>query len=193
MNPLRRTRREFLGYLGMSAVAASVAQSTAGSELPPVTNPRATDGDKRFEPNWAERLTVTVGQKDADLIGRDDRVLQAAVDYVARFGGGTVHVLPGTYTLRSSVVLPSKIRLLGSGAESIITKIPSETVDLAADSDWYDQEVTLQDAKVSASATASCCDRRIRTPAARRSSSERSSPARAIGSSWTTVCGKTCG
>jgi len=147
MNQLRSTRRGFLGYLGMSAVAASVVGSTTGSELPPVANPRATDGDERFEPNWAARLTVTVGQKDADLVGRDDRVLQAAVDYVARLGGGTVHVLPGTYTLRNAVSLPSKIRLLGSGTESIITKISSETVDLAADSDWYDQEVTLQNAK----------------------------------------------
>ncbi|MDA1049160.1 MAG: right-handed parallel beta-helix repeat-containing protein [Planctomycetota bacterium] len=143
----RDSRRRFLGYLGMSAVAAGVTGKVSGSELPIVTSPRATDGDERFEPNWGERLTITVGHKDADLVGHDDRVLQAAVDYVARLGGGTVHVLPGTYTLRCAVSLPSKIRLLGSGAESILTKIPSETVDLAADSDWYDQEVTLQNGK----------------------------------------------
>ena len=147
MNRLLNTRRQFLGSVGMSAFSAGVVGSVFGSERPQVSNPRATDGDERFEPNWDERLTITVGQKNADLVGHDDRVLQAAVDYVARLGGGTVHVLPGTYTLRSAVVLPSKIRLLGSGADSIITKIASETVDLAADSDWYDQEVTLQDAK----------------------------------------------
>ena len=138
------TRRRFLGQLGLSVAATSLSGRLPGGELPPVTRPRATDGDERFEPDWAERLTVTVGRKDADLIGRDDRVLQAAVDYVARLGGGTVHVLPGTYTLRNAVSLPSRIRLLGSGAESVITKIASE------------------------SATASSCDRRIHTPAARR-------------------------
>ncbi|MBC8354631.1 MAG: right-handed parallel beta-helix repeat-containing protein [Planctomycetes bacterium] len=147
MNRLLSTRRRFLGCVGMSAFSAGVVGSVVGSERPTVTNPRATDGDERFEPKWDERLTITVGHKDADLVGRDDRVLQAAVDYVARFGGGTVHVLPGTYTLRSAVVLPSKIRLQGSGTESIITKIPSERVDLADDSDWYDQEITLRDAK----------------------------------------------
>lgn len=141
------SRRRFLGQLGLSVAAASVGRRLRASEPPLVANPRATDGDERFEPNWAERLTITVGQNDADLVGRDDRVLQAAVDYVARLGGGTVHVLPGTYTLRNAVTLPSKIRLLGSGAESVITKIPSETVELAADSDWYDQEVTLGSAK----------------------------------------------
>ncbi|HRX78632.1 MAG TPA: right-handed parallel beta-helix repeat-containing protein [Pirellulaceae bacterium] len=146
MNQFQTNRRRFLKCLGLSAVSAGVA-APAWGDLPPVTNPRATDGDERFEPKWEERLTITVGQKDADLVGRDDRVLQAAVDYVARLGGGTVQVLPGTYTLRNAVSLPSKIRLLGSGAESILTKIPSETADLAADSDWYDQEITLQNAK----------------------------------------------
>lgn len=146
MNPFQSNRRGFLKCLGLSAVSAGVAAPTFG-DLPPVVNPRATDGDERVEPNWDERLTITVGHKDADLIGRDDRVLQAAVDYVARLGGGTVQVLPGAYTLRNAVTLPSKIRLLGSGAESILTKIASETADLAADSDWYDQEVTLQNAK----------------------------------------------
>ncbi|MEO8499191.1 MAG: right-handed parallel beta-helix repeat-containing protein [Planctomycetota bacterium] len=141
------SRRCFLGQLGLSVAATSLGSRLRATEPPAVTNPRATDGDERFEPNWDERLTITVGHQDADLVGRTDRVLQAAVDYVARLGGGTVHVLPGTYALRSAVVLPSKIRLLGSGAESIITKIPSETIELAADSDWYDQEITLQDAK----------------------------------------------
>ncbi|MCA9017158.1 MAG: right-handed parallel beta-helix repeat-containing protein, partial [Planctomycetaceae bacterium] len=40
--------------------------------------------------------------------------------------------------------LPSRIRLLGSGPETIITKGPSETVALSEDSDWYDQEITLE-------------------------------------------------
>jgi Right handed beta helix region len=147
MRKSTHNRRQFLGRFGLSVAAASCGSHLLGSELPRVETPRATDGDERFEPNWDERLTITVGHKDADLVGRDDRVLQAAVDYVARLGGGTVQVLPGTYTLRNAVVLPSKIRLLGSGADSILTKIPSESVSLGADSDWYDQEITLENAK----------------------------------------------
>lgn len=120
--------------------------SLLADDRPRVTNPRATDGDDRHEPNWAERLTLSVGPKDADLVGKDDKAIQAAVDYVARLGGGTVRLLPGTYTLRAAVVLPSRIRLLGSGAESIVTKIASTTTTLVEDSDWYDQEITLKDA-----------------------------------------------
>ena len=113
----------------------------------PSPSPRATDGDERFEPDWNERLTITVGPDKADLVGTSDRVLQAAVDYAARIGGGTVHILPGTYTFRNAIFLPSGIRLLGSGPDSILTKISSETVALSDDSNWFDQEITLTDVK----------------------------------------------
>jgi len=142
----RWNRRGFLGQASGLLAAAGLAASGLAGEPPRVTNPRATDGDEAHEPKWDERMTLTVGREKADLVGDDDRVLQAAVDYVARLGGGTVKVLPGVYTLRSAVVLPSKIRLLGSGADSVITKIASQNVLLAADSDWYDQEITLKDA-----------------------------------------------
>ena len=144
MPTFQSNRRMFLASLG--AMVAAGSRRAIADGRPPVRNPRATDGDERFEPNWNERLTVAVGQKQGDLVGSDDKVLQAAVDYVARLGGGTVKVLPGTYTLRNAVFLPSRIRLLGSGDESVITKIASERIELADDSDWYDQEITLKQA-----------------------------------------------
>lgn len=135
-------------FLGEAGIAAAASIGSVGAADPPkVTNPRSTDGDDRFEPKWDERFILTVGNKDADLVGKDDRVLQAAVDYVARMGGGTVRLLPGTYTLRNAVFLPSRIRLLGSGAETIITRIPSESVAVSDDSNWFDQEITLKDGK----------------------------------------------
>ncbi|QDU38327.1 Pectate lyase superfamily protein [Maioricimonas rarisocia] len=139
--PLASRRSFLVASAGLMASGLSAFARAEGR--PPVHAPRATDGDDRHEPIWDERFTLTVGQKQGDLIGRDDRVLQAAVDYVARLGGGTVQILPGTYTLRNSVFLPSGVRLRGSGPDSIITKGPSETIKLAADSDWYDQEITL--------------------------------------------------
>ncbi|MFP6648848.1 MAG: right-handed parallel beta-helix repeat-containing protein [Pirellulaceae bacterium] len=132
-------RRAFL-----AATALGTSGLLAAGPPPRVTNPRATDGDDKFEPQWEKQLTLTVGNKKADLVGTDDKVIQAAVDYVARLGGGTVKILPGTYTLRNAVWLPGGIRIQGSGAESVITKINSQTLELAADSDWYDQEVTVK-------------------------------------------------
>jgi hypothetical protein len=113
---------------------------------PPVTQPRATSGDTASEPDWKQRITVTVGPKHADIVGSTEKPIQAAVDYVARFGGGTVKILPGIYRLRNSIYMQSKVRLLGSGPDTILFKEPSTTTKLAADSDWYDQEITLDNA-----------------------------------------------
>jgi hypothetical protein len=68
------------------------------------------------------------------------------VDYVARLGGGSVQILPGTYRLRNSIFLASKVRLVGSGPESVLVKEPSITTKMAEDSDWFDQEITLVEA-----------------------------------------------
>lgn len=141
------SRRSFLAASAAWTAALWAAPRLSADDRPPVTEPRATSGDTAVQPRWEEGLTVTVGPKDADLIGTSHKVLQAAVDYVAGLGGGTVHILPGEYRLRGSVRLRSGVRLLGSGSESILIKEPSQTVKLATDSDWYDQEITLADAR----------------------------------------------
>src|SRR5262245_27437470 len=148
-------RRRFLGAATASAaaLAAPVAQPAARAAdepprpdgRPPVTDPRATSGDARHGPAWDKRFTLTVGNDRGDLCGHDQRVIQAAVDTVARMGGGTVRLLPGTFRLRNAVYLCSNLRLIGSGPETVLIKEPSITSKLAGDSDWYDQEITLAD------------------------------------------------
>ena len=138
-----RSRRKFLKSTAGLLAAGTLGVARADKGAPRVARPRATDGDERHQPAWDEMLEITVGQKNADLIGSGDRVIQAAVDYVKRLGVGTVRILPGTYTLRNSIYLPSKLRLVGSGPETIITKNASETIAITDDSDWYDQEITL--------------------------------------------------
>jgi len=141
----RLHRRRFLQTVsGLAAGAFCVALSRA-DDLPKNTNPRAIAGDP-IEPDWGQGMTLTVGPKEADLVGATDRVIQAAVDYVARWGG-TVRILPGTYRLRNSVFLRSKVRLVGSGTDSVLLKEPSATTKLTVDGDHWDQEVTLADPK----------------------------------------------
>ena len=138
------TRRSLLstGSAGLAGLASTRLRGSNGR--PKVKRPRATSGDS-LEPNWSERLTVTVGEQKGDLVGVADKPIQAAVDYVTHLGGGTVQILPGTYHLNNAVYLRSGVRILGSGAESILIKTPSISTTLAEDSDWYDQEVTLVD------------------------------------------------
>src|SRR5207247_142802 len=135
---------QFLQTVGGLAASALGLTSARADDLPKNSNPRAICGDL-VEPDWDQRVTITVGPKDADLVGTTDKVLQAAVDYVARRRGGTVRVLPGTYRLRNSVFLQSNVRLLGSGTDSVLIKEPSVTTQLMVDGDHWDQEVTLAD------------------------------------------------
>src|SRR6186713_2626363 len=143
---LRLPRRHFLQTVTGLVAGALGAGLARADELLPNKNPRAISGDT-VEPDWEQRFTITVGPKKADLVGTTDRVLQAAVDYVARKGGGTVHLQPGTYRLRNSVYLQSNVRLIGSGPDSVLFKEPSVTTRLIVDGDHWDQEVTLADPK----------------------------------------------
>ncbi|MFT4689167.1 MAG: hypothetical protein ACI9OD_001372 [Limisphaerales bacterium] len=133
----RQSRRRFVSALGLGLSVPAFAR------VPIVNLPRATSGDSAEEPDWAERLTISVGNRNADLMGKNEKVIQAGIDWVARQGGGTVKVLPGEYRLRNTVHLASNVRLLGSGTDSVLLKEPSISTSMAADSDWYDQEITL--------------------------------------------------
>jgi len=146
MNLQKFPRRQFLQ--DMSALAAGVfaAGLAPAAELPENPNPRAIFGD-RVEPDWDQRLTLTIGPKKADLVGTTDRVIQAAVDYIGARGGGTVRVLPGTYRLRNSIFLQSRVRLVGSGMDSVLFKEPSVATKLIVDGDHWDQEITLAERK----------------------------------------------
>ena len=137
-------RRQFLQTAGSLAFGVLGARFAWAGETPSNTNPRAISGDP-VEPDWRQRLTITVGPGKSDFVGTTDRVIQAAVDYVARLGGGTVRILPGTYRMRNSVFLQPRVRLQGSGADTVLVKEPSTATKLVVDGDHWDQEVTLAD------------------------------------------------
>ncbi len=137
-------RRQFLLKATAGAAGMWIVGKTWADDLPANNNPRAILGDV-VEPNWSDRVTVSVGPRQADMIGETERVIQAAIDYVDRQGGGTVHLLPGEYSLRNSIFLRSNIRLLGSGGESVLKKEPALSSNLEVDGDHWDQEITLTD------------------------------------------------
>ena len=81
--PQRFRRRHFLQTLSGLAAGAFGATLIRADDLPKNSNPRAIFGDS-VEPDWEQRVTITIGPQKADLVGTTDRVIQAAVDYVAR-------------------------------------------------------------------------------------------------------------
>lgn len=90
---------------------------------------------------------LTVGQTEGDLKGNDDKVIQAGIDYLHRFGGGTLHILPGVYHLKNAIHLRPHITLRGSGEETILRKTASVVTDIVRDSDWYEYGVQVSDTK----------------------------------------------
>jgi polygalacturonase len=90
------------------------------------------------------RPRLTVGPRDADVIGTDNRALQAAVDYLAGLGGGTVEILAGEYLMRDSLHLRSQVTVRGHGADSVLRKAPAVVSVLELDGDYGEEQITLR-------------------------------------------------
>ena len=67
-------------------------------------------------------IEISVGLENADIIGSDNRALQAAVDYVGNLGGGTVNVGPGEFLMRDSLHLRSRVTVRGTTGQTILKK-----------------------------------------------------------------------
>ena len=72
------------------------------------------------------------------------RALQAAVDYVAGLGGGVVEIGEGTYVLRDSLHLRSRVVVRGRGEKTVLRKAPSVVSALALDGDYGEEQVTVE-------------------------------------------------
>lgn len=90
---------------------------------------------------------ITVGREGADLVGGDNRALQAAVDYIAALGGGTVEIGPGEYLMRDSLHLRSHVTVRGTEGQTILKKADGAATRLALDGDFGEQQITLENAE----------------------------------------------
>lgn len=92
-----------------------------------------------------ERPRVTVGKQNADIIGADHRALQAAVDYVAALGGGTVEIGPGEYRMHDSLHLRSFVTVRGQAGKTVLRKAKGAATPLALDGDYGEEQITVAD------------------------------------------------
>ena len=98
----------------------------------------------RAETETSGLATVRVGTDAGDFRGNDQRVLQAAVDYVARLGGGTVSIGPGRYEMRNALNLRSGVHVVGVPGQTILAACDGLESPLAADGDCNERQITLQ-------------------------------------------------
>ena len=82
-------------------------------------------------------------------------MLQAAVDYVAGLGGGTVEIGEGEYLMRDSLHLRSNVTVRGRKGKTILRKADAAVSPLALDGDFGEQQVTVETPRASPSAPAS--------------------------------------
>ncbi|MBE0539768.1 MAG: right-handed parallel beta-helix repeat-containing protein [Verrucomicrobia bacterium] len=90
-------------------------------------------------------VRVTVGLRDADIAGNDNRALQAAVDYVGNLGGGVVEIGPGEYLMRDSLNLRSRVTVRGAGERTVLKKDREHRSALAVDGDFGEAAITVTD------------------------------------------------
>ena len=91
----------------------------------------------------ADLPKISVGRSEADLIGTDNRVLQAAVDYIAGLGGGTVEIGAGECLMRDSLHLRSHVTVRGVRGKTILRKAKAAVSPLAMDGDFGEEQVTV--------------------------------------------------
>ena len=99
--------------------------------------PRAMHSKMKAHP------TITVGLRDADIVGADNRALQAAVDYIAGLGGGVVEIGEGEFVMHDSLHLRSFVVVRGLQGKTTLRKAKSASSSLALDGDYGEEQFTV--------------------------------------------------
>lgn len=90
-------------------------------------------------------LTLTIGQTEGDFTGKDDKIIQAGIDYLHRLGGGTLHILPGVYKIRNSIYIHSNITIKGSGENTVLKMAPGFVTPIIRDCSGREYGVQVKD------------------------------------------------
>jgi len=88
---------------------------------------------------------VTVGPANAEVVGSDNTAIQSAVHLAGSRRVDTVRVLKGTYRLSNAIRMPSGIKLVGEGDDTILRKDLYVDSVLVEDAGWYQREVVVRD------------------------------------------------
>jgi parallel beta-helix repeat protein len=140
---MNNTRFSGLGRLVLAALSSAPLMGSAEPGVFPA--PDEQQLPRRMHAPMTTRPAVRVGQSSADLVGTDNRALQAAVDYLAGLGGGTVEIGPGEYRMRDSLHLRSHVTVRGTPGQTVLKKAPAAVSVLALDGDYGEEQVTVGD------------------------------------------------
>jgi hypothetical protein len=125
-------------------VTAALSNVAAQTEVDFSPKPDERQVPHKMHARMKDLPRITVGQTGADLNGRDDRVLQAAVDHIAALGGGAVEIGPGEYEMHDSLHLRSFVTVRGTPGKTILRKAKGVVSLLALDGDYGEEQITVK-------------------------------------------------
>jgi parallel beta-helix repeat protein len=99
---------------------------------------------KAMHGTMTERPRITVGVRDADITGTDNRALQAALDYIGALGGGTVEIGAGEFLMRDSLHLRANVTVRGQGEKTVLRKATAASSPLELDGDFGEEQITVK-------------------------------------------------
>lgn len=139
-------KRIFLIPFLAAVMIFSIPGISPGSEIQKDFSPKPHEKQlpKIMHSAMKELPSVTVGRKNADLVGSDNRVLQAAVDYIAGLGGGVVEIGEGEYLMYDSLHLRSNVTVRGTKGKTVLRKADGVVSTLALDGDFGEQQFTVE-------------------------------------------------
>ncbi len=138
MNPLRNAM-VIVSIITIAGMAVSLAEEL--TDYSPVQDERQLP--RKMHSSMDIMPRITVGQREGDMIGQDDRVLQAAVDYIAGLGGGIVEIGEGVFTMYDSLHLRSNVTVRGIDGKTVLRKANGKVSPLALDGDYGEEQITL--------------------------------------------------
>ncbi len=147
------SRRKFVGTaimsgIGVTMMPGEVKNQTKGFERTQLESTFQDTVLSEFNTMRPIRkkqdIKITVGQTEGDFRGKDDKIIQAAIDYVTGLGGGTVLILPGTYIMHNSIFPRPGIKICGSGEKTVLRKDRSVTSKIIRESDWFEYGIKVE-------------------------------------------------
>jgi hypothetical protein len=99
--------------------------------------------DALVTPKTQERV-ITVGGPGSDMPGFTNAVIQRAVDALPETGG-TVKMDAGVYKMMAPVRMASNVKLIGSGAGTVLKRIDGFHSRFIVDADYGELKLTVQD------------------------------------------------
>ncbi len=139
-----KTALRFFGSVGI--IVATAIASLCAAEHQNVAGRAEEQLPRAMHSKMKDRPIVTVGLRDADIVGADNRALQAAMDYISGLGGGTVEIGAGEFIMHDSLHLRSFVTVRGTKGKTILLKAKAASSPLLLDGDFGEEQITVKNA-----------------------------------------------